>query len=725
MNVLAWKLGTVAGAAASVYFALHPVRGGTPPRPHGGETDASVPATPAAHPSWLGLGWMLGGKPAAASESASGPLLAKLRAATSPEDICAALSELGEAGDEAATQAILGVLSTSTRSQVRTCAAEALGQVTSGEARSWLEELVHDRDPDVRATAIRALAAEDDPSAREVVLAVAREGAMKERTVAMIALAGAKVAQVTPLIVGALAGVDLATQKELVDALGASGDPAAVPAVAALAQSGGSTVREAAIDALGAIGGEASVGALAALLRSGRRDAIAPAAKALAQANTPAARQALFDALGGARRDLAGAALSALTSLDGPEVRAAMFDALSSDDHTTTALAGGWFGAHRDETAVPRLAVLARTGSAEVGEGAVAALAQIGGDGARDAIFDLAARTGKAQAAAIAQLGAVPSDPGAARALCVRLAREGGNEAAEAAMNVLGEDASPEARDALVAAARAGGLGAPQALALLAKRGDEASIGAVADVARASVGETRLRALEALGEAADPRATPTLVAALKEADPEVRRSALSALASVGGVDAERAIADYAATGPRDARLVATQSLVALGADSAAPLEQLAHDADPAVARAALEGLVTDAPDRAARVVADVAQADDAEARLAAVQATEHLDPAAASRILVAALRDRDPNVAQTAATQLGVVGTDEAAEALVAVLTGAAADVGSETQRAAADALANAGGPLAARYADTIARIRMTTPPEEEPTPDEPIEGEE
>jgi HEAT repeat protein len=192
---------------------------------------------------------------------------------------------------------------------------------------------------------------------------------------------------------------------------------------------------------------------------------------------------------------------------------------------------------------------------------------------------------------------------------------------------------------------------------------------------------------------------------------------LSALAAVGGSEAEHAIAEFAVSGPRDARLVAAQSLATLGADSAAPLETLAHDTDPAVARAALLGLVTDAPDRAARVVADVARAADPQTRLAAIQATEHLDPDDASRILVAALRDTDPNVTQNAATQLGLVGTEAAQEALVSILIHPTA--GYETQRAAADALANAGGEIATRYAAMIAAVRAQPEPATAESPDE------
>jgi HEAT repeat protein len=706
MTALGWKLGTFAGAAASVFFALHPMRGGTEKPTQANH--ATSEAAQAARPSWSFAG-LFGGKTQTAASAASTDLAAKLRAASTPEEACAALGELGAAGDETATQAILGALDASRRSQVRVCATDALGHIATGEARSWLEELARDRDNDVSATAIRALATSDDPSARDVVLGIARDGTLQQRTVAVIALATAKVKSATPLIVALLPSVDVSTQRDLIAALGASGDAAAIPAVSEAARNGSLTVRQTAVSALGAIGGDTAVAALSALLQSGRRDLLAQATTALAQANTPAARRALFDALDGPRRDIASAALEALSNLDGPEVRDAMLHALDGSDRASTALAGQWFGAHHDETVVPKLAELARHGGPEVGQNAMAALASIGGDGARDAILDLASNPGPSQSVAIAQLTAVTGDPGVARALCIKLSRDAGGNAAMAAVNVLGEDTSPEAGRALVDAVRSGSAAAPQALAWLAKRGDEASLGAVADVARTGAGDTRLQALEALGGSGDPRATTTLLASLKESDPNVRRVALGALASVGGSEAERAIATVATTGSPEDRLTATQSLAQLGADAAGPLEKLAHDADPDVARTALLGLAADAPDRAARVIGDVAHATDPQTRLVAIQATQQLEPDDASRILVAALRDGDVSVTQTAAAGLGRLGTPEGEAALADLMTLPTAPY--EAQRAAADALAEAGGEVATRYASVIARLRaMPTP---------------
>ena len=222
MSERGWKLGTLAGAAASIFFALHPVRAQADKSIASPQREATAPA----RPSWVG--W-IGGRTEAPASPVSAALVARLRAASAPEEACSVLGELGTAGDEDATQAILEALKRSTRSQVRVCATDALGHVTSGEARSWLEELAGDHDADVRASAIGALAASDDPSARDVVLAIARDGVVRDRVVALVALAHAKVTTATPLIIALLRTIDVPTQTELVGALGASGDPAAVP----------------------------------------------------------------------------------------------------------------------------------------------------------------------------------------------------------------------------------------------------------------------------------------------------------------------------------------------------------------------------------------------------------------------------------------------------------------------------------------------------------------
>ena len=260
-------------------------------------------------------------------------------------------------------------------------------------------------------------------------------------------------------------------QAQLLEALGASGDESAVPAILALAQSGSSSVRMTAVEALGTLGGDAAVNALTALLASGRRDALGVTTRALAQSHSAAGERVLLDAVAGPRREAAEAALSALSTLDGPEVRDAMQTALGASDRSNAALAAQWFGEHHDESAVPRLRELAATGAAQITDTAVSALAEIGGDSARDAIVDLASHPGPAQSSALSQMAAVTGDPAAARALSVQLAQAAGGNTGQAAVNLLASDTSPEARDALLATARAGGVNAQTALEALAKRG--------------------------------------------------------------------------------------------------------------------------------------------------------------------------------------------------------------------------------------------------------------
>ena len=68
----------------------------------------------------------------------------------------------------------------------------------------------------------------------------------------------------------------------------------------------------------------------------------------------------------------------------------------------------------------------------------------------------------------------------------------------------------------------------------------------------------------------------SLVTALKQGDPATQRTVLSALGSLGGPEAERAITEVAAKGSPEARQAAVQSLVQLGADATGSLEKLAH-----------------------------------------------------------------------------------------------------------------------------------------------------
>jgi HEAT repeat protein len=639
-------------------------------------------------------------------ESSTSTALVQLRSAKSTTAICEALTELGTIGDEASVAAI-AEFAGKPRTSTRTCAVTALGQSNSGAARSWLVELVGDRDADIRAAAVAALAVHpNDPENRSALFAAAHTGTPDVRTAALAALGNAHVAESAPLILEALKGADPTTEATLVAALGESHDPSAMPELMRRVKEGTPTQRSAALSALGSVGGDAASGMLGDILTTGNREDARVAANALAQMGDGAAHDALMAAAASGRPDVARAALEALNDADGDDVHELMAKQLASSDPQAVGTAASYFGSHHEEAAVPSLRELALHGGREANQ-AVTAIASVGGEAARNALAEIAGRAGTTQGAALQQLAALPGSEEQTRALSLRLLHQGG-QAASTAVDVLGGDTSPEGREALLRVVHQGGSLATSAVSALARRGDSESILAIADLARTSKNrDLRMQALGSLGATNEPRAAATLLDAMRDKDPQVRRVALQGLASIGGPDAERAITQVVTapgTEPR-ARVFAVSALGRIGTPEAnRQLETLTSDKDSGIARTALYALARTAPDSAAKVASQAMSTGDAQAKLVAVQISSQLDQDSMKRILLAGVKDEDPSVLEASARALGQIGGPDAQRALGDILLGSSTS--DDARRMAADVLDDMGGDGAARYKDQIQKFK-------------------
>lgn len=680
---LRWKLSTLAALGACAFLAIHPVRpaGGAAPEAHARQHQNGF------------LGGLLGASdPEGAAEHHVGRHLAELYAATTSQGTCEAISSLGTAaaGDEEATTA-LGERSTDKYPYaVRECAIVALGTVRTGAARSWLGDRLADPDRAVRRLAIDALAATDDDEARRMLLGLARSGAEADRIAALVALGAHHVREAGPLVLDALDRATSADVRErLVRALGAAGDPAGVPKLLDLAKNGPGPMRAAALSALGELGGDGAAGALEQAMLSGGPQDAEVAAMALGGMKDGRGKAALLAATQDGRRAVSSAALRALAQLEGDDVRQVMLGALGSADQETSRAAMQWFSAKRDAGAVPELRAMATGGTQGVATEALAALATIATDDATSAIEQIATAPGPMQGQAMSRLAATPGGSEKSRAVAARLVKEGGQNA-QLALGVLEGDASPEARAALLDAAKGEGGLAPAAMSALARSGEPAALRSLAELAQRGKKGQRENALAALGSTGDPRALPALVLALHAADANLKRTAINALAELGGPDAERAVLDATSSPDVGVKMSAVTALGRLGTTSAdGPLERLAQDKDPNVARVALGALVRHAPGRAGALVDRAMRAGDTRSRVHAVAMASSFDSATAARLVRAGLNDADDGVAETAMRRLGDLGGSDAISALAGVLTDARAS--DARKRSAADTLVEMG----------------------------------
>jgi HEAT repeat protein len=206
--------------------------------------------------------------------------------------------------------------------------------------------------------------------------------------------------------------------------------------------------------------------------------------------------------------------------------------------------------------------------------------------------------------------------------------------------------------------------------------------------------------------AGDPKSASILVAATRDADPRIKREALSALERIGGADAERALVDATAGGGDiGVRMYAISSLGRLGTQTAeSQLERLAGDKDQNVARVALTTLAQHSPTRATGFVDRAMRSEDARTRSQALDIAASLDAATAKRVALAAIKDPDESVVQSAVSRLAEMGGPEAQAALVDVLS--SSKTSQDVKRSAADALDELGGESSRRFSNLIDKYK-------------------
>jgi HEAT repeat protein len=322
-------------------------------------------------------------------KAAAGAIFEKLYAADRPIRVrCAALRGLATVRPAETTPEILKALA-SDNPLFRGLAVSLIKDIPGAEATAQFAAQLTKLPPDGQAALIDALAARQDPAARQAVLEAAKSTNDKVAIAAVAAMGSVGNAQDVDLLVAAasaggdkgaaaraslqrlkgkdvdsalVAALDKADPAGKVQIIGALADRAAAeaaPAVEKLVASDNAEVRQAAIAAIGVLGTEKQIPALVAALRSAKDAAgIEAADKALAAICTRVKAKAVDDLQAG----LSGAS---------PEVQASLYNAL--------ARAGG-------QKALATLVTAAKAGN----DGAVRALATWTAPNAITPLLDIA-----------------------------------------------------------------------------------------------------------------------------------------------------------------------------------------------------------------------------------------------------------------------------------------------------------------------------------------------
>jgi HEAT repeat protein len=207
-------------------------------------------------------------------------VLARLAVAERADERCELLRQIEPSTDPQVTYAISSLLERSQLSSVRGCAAQALALQSTPEAQSWLLDSSDDPIPEVRNSALQALAASEDPAVRAVVIERTLSENVELASSAVIALLKAEREEGVSAALKVLPRVeDGETLSELIRALGESQQPRALDVLLAIMDGAGLSARFDAIAALGTLGGPAATARLESLFERGSLNEFRAAAK--------------------------------------------------------------------------------------------------------------------------------------------------------------------------------------------------------------------------------------------------------------------------------------------------------------------------------------------------------------------------------------------------------------------------------------------------------------
>ncbi|MFO0659039.1 MAG: HEAT repeat domain-containing protein [Polyangiaceae bacterium] len=622
---------------------------------------------------------------------------------------CQLMSALARVGGPEAVDAVGEALQKRRHERVRLCAIDALEKMPSLRATAYLAEAAREPSNTIRVAAIEAMVKSPDPSGRITLLEISRGDDPVRALEALLALADAHVSDAVPGLIGVLPRLSSTELVGALTSLGNSADSTAAPAIADYTTHPSVGVRQAAYEALGNLGGETAATLLRGVLDHARTDDLTAATRALGLCGDEHSRKALFDAVESPRVAVAQAALRALSEVDGDDVAQLMAKLISREPNMST-IAFEYYRSHpipKDQVGVFIAAV---TQNGLPSGNALEALSLQGGEAGREAIVDLARKNGPARVAALGIVESLPLPREEKRRLYIDAMREGG-QVAETVLTHLGEDPSDEARLALQQAVQLGGSSAHVALSMLGSRSDAESEKFLLDLVRSKEHpELQHQALEALASIGSEGGRKTLLELASSDDPVGRSNALRLLTQTGGQESERAIAHVLEKGDAAQRAEAAELMSSMrGPKVVSDLEKLSRDADRNVKSSAMSSLVETSPDRASARARELLASNEPSDRVVALNAMASLPGMFDERALSNALFDADIEVNQAALSTLEQNGSLEAQELLASILHRERAS--ESVKQGAAATLARLGGSVALREKDLIEQLKAPSEP--------------
>ncbi|HYQ01444.1 MAG TPA: HEAT repeat domain-containing protein [Polyangiaceae bacterium] len=626
---------------------------------------------------------------------------ARLAAAATSTERCTLLEQIEPSEDAQATYAITAVLERARLGTVRACATQALARQPTSEARSWLVDLAEDPEPEVHRSALDSLATRDEGSLA-VVLEAAHSDDLELRVSAVNALLKAKrseafaaAAQALPLI------EDEMMLSSLIDALGQSKDPQALPALEGLLENATRESHLQAISAIGALGVASAAARLTGFFEVGSNEEFFAATEAVRQLAPERVPAQLRAALASADRERQALALSAMLQLKLPDLPAIMREQLASGDATRENLVLTQLITTPDPSFEPDLIAYAEREDDRNRFIAMQALSRLDTPNARATLQRLSSKFPEA----LTERLLIPDveenvDQARERRLAALSSATG---VTPQMLYEVASDPSQRSQDVL--------------LRYLAEHDLAGNTALVVQVAPAATVRRLIDrgASEALIEGLTRRADPQFTSALREnarVGSATRNSALTALVQLGDESVLSDLQQLAKSDDTTDRDLAVQLLATRNDRGASDeLERLAADPSPQVVSSALHALQARSPELVARAAEHALREATPEDRASVLSSLSDLKATLSRPLLERSLNDADDSVALQAIQSLSNLQGPATAERLLSVANDSARS--EDVRREAASALRTLGGPLAranAALLDSLSNVAAEEP---------------
>lgn len=628
---------------------------------------------------------MLEGEPLAAPSVDA--VLARLAVAATSTERCALLERVEPSEDTEATYAITAVLERARLGSVRACATQALGRQPTAEARSWLVDLAEDSEPEVHRSALESLAIRDDAS-RAVVIEATHAEDLELRVSAVNALLKAKreeayaaASLVLPLI------DDPETLSSLIDALGESHDPRALPALEGLLENASREVHLQVIGAIGELGVVSAADRLAGFLEVGSNEEFSVAAAALNKLVPERVAAHLGAVLAAGSGERGALALALMSSLKVPDLSSVMRRQLQSGNPSRVYFVLNQLARTPDPSLEADLAAVAERDDEQERALALQALSRLETPSARALVGRLSSSLPEPLAQQLLARSEGDSEPARERRIASLMSETG----RRATLFEVAADSAERSQETLLRYLEAHDVGASDFAAVVQSAPASTVEQLIARNANAPE-SAREGLVQGLARRADPQFAHVLRANLQ--DPSTRNSALIALADLGDDSVLPELRRLARSKEESDRDLAVQ-LFSTRTDREASdeLERLAADASTQVMSSALHALQTRSPGLVAQVAERALREAAPDERVGVLSSLSDLRASLSRPLLERSLHDADDSVAVQAIQFLGNLQGPASARQLLSVVDDSSRS--EEVRREAASALRALGGSLA------------------------------